>query len=284
MIMWNCMGFHCAGFHFLKEINRMSCDYRSMLDQTNMMNAKPTIALWNCCLLLLGMVSSLQGQDYEWDIFKSDENTQQKIQNRDSLLSHMKNKWEIKVSYGQWSFSGRVKSQEEELFFFDQGTGLWRFSGGWHVSERLSAEVGVGVQIQQNLPATPNVGSILAGDDFELEGSGGAFIPLDLTVKYYFTQKRWRPYVGIGGGAVLGNALYTLAEGNLADGVTRSDFETNGNAWLQKLETGIDYRLGLHTSASLNATILTSSKFQETLGGYTAYEGIFVNAGFSIVF
>lgn len=255
-----------------------------MLDQTNMKNVKSTIILWSCLLLLFGTMSNLQGQDYEWDIFKSDETTQQKIQNRDSLLLHMKNRWEIKVSYGQWSYSQRVKSEEEELFFFDQGTGLWRFSGSSHVGERLSAEIGVGIQIQRNLPATPNIGSILAGDDFELEGSGGAFVPLDLTVKYYFTQKRWRPYMGIGGGIVLGNALYTLAEGNLADGITRSDFETAGNAWLQKLETGIDYRMGLYTCASLNATILTSSKFQETLGGYTAYEGIFVNAGFSVVF
>ena len=255
-----------------------------ILDQTNMMNVKPTIASWSFLLFLLGMMSNLQGQDYEWDVFKSDEATQQKIQSRDSLLLHMKNKWEIKVSYGQWGFSERVKSQEEELFFFDRGADVWRFSGSWHVGERWSAEIGVGVQVQQNLPTTPNIGSILAGDDFELEGSGGVFIPLDLTVKYYFTQKRWRPYVGLGGGAVLGNALYTLAEGNLADGVTRSDFETTGNAWLQKLTSGIDYRLGLHTSASLNAAILTSSKFQETLGGYTAHEGIFVNAGFSVVF
>jgi hypothetical protein len=63
----------------------------------------------------------------------------------------------------------------------------------------------------------------LNGNDIEIEGSGGIFLPIDLGLKYYFTKKRFRPLVGFSVGSVSANFQYTIAEGNISNGFSRTD-------------------------------------------------------------
>ena len=50
-----------------------------------------------------------------------------------------------------------------------------------------------------------------------------------------------------------------------------------------KYALGSDYRIGKHTSASLNGAYYLSDRFGEPIGGYLRYSGFVVNLGFAVV-
>jgi hypothetical protein len=56
----------------------------------------------------------------------------------------------------------------------------------------------------------------------KIEGSGGIFLPFDVGLNITL-QKRFRPLVGFGVGAVSANFKYTIAEGNITNGISRTD-------------------------------------------------------------
>jgi hypothetical protein len=102
-------------------------------------------------------------------------------------------------------------------------------------------------------------------------------------LKYYFTQKRLRPLVGFGVGSVSANFQYTLAEGNISNGFSRTDNQFNDRARFRKIYTGFDYRLGKGSSLNLNLLYYSSGTFKEPIGGYLRYQGSVINTGFSII-
>lgn len=230
-------------------------------------------------LLSIGAVNA---QEREWEIDKIQRKEQEKKQSLDSILVHLKNKWEIKFAYGKLYFDKGARSINKEQFFLSNPMNLWQLSSSWHFSERLFADISIGFQLQKNIPV-PDIFSILNGNRIELEGSGVLFLPMDLGLKYYLTQKRFRPLVGVSIGSVLANSKYTIAEGNISTGIIRRDFQVRERALFGKINTGFDYRSGKHTNLSLNFSYFLLGNFKEPIGGYLNYEGFVVNVGFSFL-
>lgn len=232
------------------------------------------------CALMLS-ITSLTAQEREWEIDKAEKRAQAKKQALDSSLVHLKNKWEIKVAHGRWYFaSPRI----EELASFPKNMGVWEITGAWHFKERWLAELSVGVQLKRNIPTPPNIAAMLAGEDFNIEGSGGAFVPVSVGLKYYFTQKRFRPLIGISGGAAPVMFRYVFAEGNLINGVERTENKFSDRTLFGNINTGFDYRLSEQFSFSVNADYNFSSSFSKSIGGYSKYKGVLVNAGIAVIF
>ncbi|MEM9921532.1 MAG: hypothetical protein AAF990_25745 [Bacteroidota bacterium] len=234
------------------------------------------------CLFVF-LLPDLKAQDREWEFEKMQKRNEQKKQESDSILVHLKNKWDIKLTYGRWHFASNAKSKTEELFTLPRSMGFWQLVGSWHFSEKLSVDISIGFQLTKDVP-TPNIGDLLNGGDVEIEGSGGLFLPFDLGLKYYFAKERFRPLVGFGVGSVSANFQYTLAEGNLSSGFSRTDNRLRSRAALGKFFAGFDYRSGKHTILCVNFSYYYSDAFKEPIGGYLRYQGFAVNAGFSVVF
>lgn len=233
------------------------------------------------CLFVL-ILPDLKAQETEWEFDKMQSREKQKQRALDSTLVHLKNRWEIGLTYGRWYFSENAKSNTEELFTLPGSMNLWQLTGSWHFSEKLSADISIGFQLTRDAPS-PSINDILNGNNVEIEGGGGIFLPLDLGLKYYFTPKRFRPLVGFGVGSVSANFQYTLAEGNISNGFSRTDDQLNDRARFGKFFTGFDYRLGKGSSFNLNLLYYSSGAFKEPIGGYLRYQGFMVNTGFSII-
>lgn len=242
---------------------------------------KLKFVLATCIFVLL--MPDLKAQEGKWEFDKMQARKKEKILELDSTLVHLKDKWEIKLTYGRCFFSNNAKSNTEELFTLPRSMNLWKINGSWHFYEKLSADFSIGFQLYKDEPA-PNISDLLNGNDIEMEGSGGIFLPVDLGLKYYFIEKRFRPLVGFGVGSVSANFKYTIAEGNLSNGISRTDYQVNGRARFGKIYAGFDHRLGKSTSFSLNFLYYSSGKFKEPIGGYLRYQGLVVNTGFSILF
>jgi hypothetical protein len=234
------------------------------------------------CLFVL-ILPDLMAQEREWEFDKMQRREKQKQRELDSTLVHLKNKWEIKLNYGRWYFSNNARSKTEELFTLPGSMNLWQLTGSWHFNEKLSADISIGFQLTRDVPPTPNIFEVLNGNDIEIEGGGGIFLPFDLGLKYYFTKKRFRPLVGFGVGSVSANFQYTLAEGNISNGFSRTDNQLNDRARFRKIYTGFDYRLGKGSSFNLNLLYYSSGTFKEPIGGYLRYQGFVINTGFSII-
>lgn len=243
---------------------------------------KKTLFVITACLFVL-ILPDLKAQEREWEIDKMQSREKQKQNELDSIMVHLKNKWKIKLGYGRWFLSSNSRSKTEELFTLPGSMNLWQLAGSWHFSERLSADISIGFQLTRDVPPTPNILDLLNGNDIEIEGSGGIFLPVDLGLKYYFTKKRFRPLVGFGAGSVSANFQYTVAEGNLSNGFSRTDHQLNDRARFGKFFTGFNHRLGKNTIFSLNLLYYSSGIFKEPIGGYLRYQGFSVNTGFSII-
>jgi hypothetical protein len=233
------------------------------------------------CLFVL-MLPDLKAQEREWEFDKMQRREKQKQRASDSTLVHLKNRWEIGLTYGRWFFSEHAKSNTEELFTLPGSMNLWQLTGSWHFSEKLSADISIGFQLTRDVP-TPNISDVLNGNDIEIEGSGGIFLPFDVGLNYYFTKKRFRPLVGFSVGAVSANFKYTIAEGNITNGISTTEQQINGRARFGKFFTGFDYRLGKGSSFNLNLLYYSSGTFKEPIGGYLRYQGLVINTGFSII-
>ncbi len=183
----------------------------------------------------------------EWEIEKAEKRAQEKQKESDSIIVHLSKRWEIGLSYGRWQFNNASKSDQDELFSFSGAMNVWQLTGSWHFSERMCADFAMGIHLKTNTP-DPDVVSILNGDDIELEGFGVLLFPVDFGLRYYFTKRRLRPFLGIGAGVLPANARYTVAEGNINTGISRTDFQTRERAVFGKIKAGFDYRLGIKTN------------------------------------
>ncbi len=238
-----------------------------------------------CLLAIFAIIlsnSGLSAQKQEWEIDRFERREQEKNQSLDSTLVHLKNRWEIALAYGRWYFINDAISNDEELFSLSGPMSWWQFTGSWHFSERLCLGLSIGIQLKREVP-TPDVFSVLAGNNIELEGFGVLFLPIDIGLKYYITKKRFRPFLGLGAGSVLANSRYTIAEGNINTGINRTDYQIGDSVKLGYISAGLDYRLGKRTIFTLNSAYYLSNRFEETIGGYLSYQGLAVNAGLSIV-
>lgn len=244
------------------------------------MDNKIPVCIALFCAMMLS-ITSLTAQEREWEIDKFEKRVQAKKLELDSSLVHLKNKWEIKLAHGRWYFaSPRI----DELASFPKNMGAWEITGAWHFKERWLAELSVGVQLKRNIPTPPNIAAVLAGEDFNIEGSGGAFVPISVGLKYYFTQKRFRPLIGISGGAAPVMFRYILAEGNIINGVNRTENKFSDRTLFGNINTGFDYRLSEQFSFSVNADYNFSSSYSKSIGGYSKYKGVLVNAGIAVIF
>lgn len=233
--------------------------------------------------VILFLNTDANAQTYEWEFDKAQKKKQAKSEALDSNLVHLKNKWEIKVSYGRWFFTDSPKSTGEEAFVLPGNLGLWQLTGAWHFHEQFFASLTIGLQLKRDVP-TPDVFDVLNGNDIEIEGSGSAIIPIELGLKYYLSKKKFRPLVGISIGTVTANSRYIIAEGNLSNGFSQTEVEISGQTGFGQLNGGFDYRLGKYTSVGMNFAYYLSGKFREPIGGYERYGGLVINAGFAIVF
>ncbi len=241
-------------------------------------------------LALLGILPFLafgptvNAQEQEWELDKLKKREAEKSRALDSLLVHLEDRWELKLAYGRWFFSQSARSRQEELFFLPNQLALVQLMGNWHFSEQAFAHFGFGIQIKRDIPPTPNLFSVLSGDDIDLEGSGTILLPLELGINYYLTQTRFRPVVGFNLGTIWANGQYTLAEGNLSNGVERTDFNIRGNALFSGIRTGFDYRSGKRTNLGLTLSYSLSEKFNDPVGGFFRYQGTSASISYSLIF
>lgn len=197
----------------------------------------------------------------------------------------LKSKWEVSIGYGVLQFidNATLKSDDDYVKFPDQMS-ILSSSLTKHFLENYSANIYVGVQINKNLPPNPNIFSVLAGDDIRIEGSGGGFFPMGIGIKRYLLQSKLRPYIQLQGGIVMGNSQYTLAEGNIFDGVIRTDHKSESNVMHGIISTGFDYNLMKKYNINLNIGYNHSGDFKQRIGGYNNYNGLQLNTSFSIIF
>lgn len=227
----------------------------------------------------------LFAQDYEWEIDKIKKREEKKKIELDSLMVHLKNKWEISLNYGQWFFNNKAKSTEEELFFLPQNMGVWSFTLSRHFSERIAVNVKVGIQKKQIKPEQPNIISIIgSGGDVDIEGSGAGFVPIGIGMDYFFLKERFHPYAGLKLGIVLAQSQYTLVEGNVSSSIDRTEYMFNGSARFYEMTSGFMYRLSKNVQTGININYVNSTDFEEKVGGYSRYNGFTIAGIFAIVF
>lgn len=228
-------------------------------------------------------VSPLLAQTYEWEIDKHEKKEQEKQQAIDEYDFSLHNRWEIKFSYGKWGVTKSAKSMEEELFFLPAQMDRWQLHGSWHFTESLSADVSLGFQIERDVPSRASIFSVILGDEVEIEGSGGGFIPIDVGFRYYLLYNRFRPYIGVSQGVIMIRSQYTQAEGNLTNGIIRTDYSFEDRQWFGEMKTGFDYRVGKSIQLHLNIFYTWSNAFLEPVGGFLRYEGVGANLGMNVL-
>jgi len=254
------------------------------------MNTKRIPPVYCCsmllaCWLLLGSTQILaQNPSSELDdILRKDAAKNKEKASLDSVLIHLKNRWEIKISMGKVFFSPGTRSLQEEPFFLPDHLFLTRLGAAWHFGERWQAELGIGFHINRNIPPTPGIFSVLGGENIQVEGSGALLMPVDFGVRYALSKGRLRPLLGFSLGTIVGNERYIIVEGNILDGFNQTERGARENAPYAKLGGGLDYRLAKGLQCHIVLTYTQSKKFGQTLGGYHAYQGFGFQAGISII-
>ena len=194
---------------------------------------------------------------------------------QDSILNYMAKKWEISAGFGAWVFINSSMSDDpEEPFFLPTGMFLWHFQGAWHVTEKFSIDVSVGIHKKEDVPPQPSIFSIIGGNDLDIEGSGGGFVPLKIGARYYLKVERLRPFIGANAGVVLSKSQYTEVRGNIFDGINRTDYVMKDKVPVFSLSAGIDYRASEYVGLSFLTEYNVSDRFNETIGGYNRYHGV----------
>ena len=226
---------------------------------------------------------ALIAQTYEWEIDKHEKKEQAKQKAIDQYDFSLDKRWEIKLTYGKWGITSSAKSMEDELFFLPAQMDHWQLHGTWHLAESLSADLSIGFQIERDVPSRANIFSVILGDEVEIEGSGGGFIPIDVGVRYYLRKDRFRPYVGVSQGLLMIRSQYTQATGNLTNGIVRTDYSFQDRQWFAGMKAGFDYRASKLIQLNLNIFYTWSNAFLEPVGGFLRYEGLGINLGMAIL-
>jgi hypothetical protein len=194
-------------------------------------------------------------------------------------------KWEIAVGYGSLLFMEASKStKKEEPFFLPSGVGTWQLDVIWHFQNKLAANFNFGIQQEKNIPPTPNLFAILGGEELEIEGSGGGFVPVKGSILYYPFKNRLQPFLGAGMRLLIAKSQYTEVRGNIFDGITKTDFVSKDIVPLFGFNAGCGYRTGKLTQIALKADYAISKKFENSIGGYNRYNGFTLLAQIAVVF
>jgi hypothetical protein len=233
-------------------------------------------------ILLIGCV--LYSQEREWALDIIERQEQEKQKEKDSLMIHIKNNWEISLSYGKWYFNKNSKSTEDELFFLSQSMGLWNLSIARNFTESIRVNVNVGIQMEKFEPEEINFSSILSGGNIDIDGGAVLFIPLSFGLDYFFLKERFRPYAGLRVGNVAARSKYIIGSGNITTGIDQDEYEFSGNAPMYKVTSGFIYRTGIHVQLGANIDYANSRSFEEKVGGYSRYHGFIIAGSFSIIF
>ena len=226
----------------------------------------------------------LNAQNYEWQIDKQKRVELEKKRELDSLLVHLKNNWQLSLSYGQWYFENSAKSREKSILEFPKNMNAWNLSFARYLSEHLSVNSNLGILIKTIDPPRPDIFSVINGAEIEIEGGGMILMPISVGMDYFLLKQRLRPYVGFGVGAVLARNKYVEASGNISSGINRDEYEFSSNATFVELSSGFIYRTGKKVQLGLNCDYLRSEEFSENIGGYKAYNGIKISVSLAVVF
>lgn len=193
----------------------------------------------------------------------------------DSILNHIARKWEISVGFGAWVFiNSSMSNSPEEPFFLPTGMPLWYFQGAWHITEKFSIDFSGGIHSKKDVPPTPSIFSIIGGNDLDIEGSGGGFLPFKVGGSYYLKTGRLMPFIGANAGVVLAKSQYTEVRGNIFDGISRTDYKMEDKVPVFGFITGVDCRASEYVSLNFQAEYNISNRFNETIGGYNRYHGL----------
>lgn len=252
------------------------------LNKGRLLNKHWTLYFFFVISLLVCPQRSKAQKTYEWEIDRVEKREQEQKRISDSLMNYFKNRWEIKLSFGARTLNNTSRSTAEEPFYFPKVMSMWKLGGSWHVGERLALDLSIGWHLGKDVES-PDVSSVLNGEDFELEGSAGIFIPIELGGIYYLLVKRYRPYIGMSLGSVLVRTQYTQAEGNASTGIDRTEFSSRDRVGLGTFRTGIDYRLNKFMQANVQYAYYVSGRFEEVMGGYTSYTGGSFTMGLSFI-
>jgi hypothetical protein len=208
----------------------------------------------------------------------------EKQREKDSMMVHLKNNWEISLRYGQWFFNNNSKSTEDELFFLSRSMGLWNLSIARYFTESIRININAGIQMERFEPEQINFSSILSGGNIEVEGGAVLFIPLSFGLDYFFLKERFRPYAGLRVGNVVARSKYITGSGNMTSGIDQDEYEFGSNAPMYKVKSGFIYRTGKHVQLGANIDYANSRSFEEKVGGYSRYHGFIVAGSFSFIF
>lgn len=229
------------------------------------------------CFVFVFLTNGLFAQEGRPEAYKATEYQQKKEERKEYALTHLRNKWELSAGYGRWYFSEASKSGNPDELFYLPNMGIGTFSVTWHFHEKFSTNLTVGLQFKKDIPANPGLLRVISGEEIKIEGSGGGFIPLETGLKYNFTGRRLSPYIQASAGLVLGKSQYTIVEGNIFEGISRTDFVFSATAPLAGISSGIDYRLDNHFMLELDLKYRLSVKFNSVIGGYERYSGLAVS-------
>lgn len=241
-------------------------------------NQHPCFVCYITVFLLLFGLGETHAQQQSWEIDRIQERRQLQQLQIDSTINHLATRWEIRLSWGKWHPSANTQSE-----LSNGSMNTWQLGTSWHMKERLVLDLDLGVQIRKDIPATPDIGSIINGETIQVEGSGIVFLPLEFGLRYYLSAQKFRPIVGIKTGVVSANAKYILAEGSLITGFLRTEEEFKGRTGFIRLISGFDYRLGGRMNFLFHLSYTQSGEFTESIGGYSRYSGIGGQLGLSFL-
>lgn len=99
--------------------------------------------------------SLLYAQNYEWEIDKQKIKEQEDKLALDSVLVHLKNNWQLSLSYGQLYFDNSARLREKSILEFPNNMGAWNLSFARYLSEHLSVNVNLGMLIKKIVSPRP---------------------------------------------------------------------------------------------------------------------------------
>jgi len=237
-------------------------------------------------LIITVLVSNdtMMAQNYELPIERFNRREQEKKRELDSMMVHLKNNWQISLSYGQWYFNNSEKSNDETILDFPKNMGSWNLSLARYISESISANANIGIQLKKIEPDKPDFSSILNGDDIDIKGGGLTFIPFSVGIDYFFIIQKFRPFLGVDIGSVSAKSKLIKASGNINDGINTDELKLSSNAPFVEISSGFIYRTGENVQFGLNCDYVHSKDFGENIGGYKSYTGLKISGVFSIIF
>lgn len=233
--------------------------------------------------LLFGWGNAIHAQDYEWEIDRINRQKEAEQRLRDSFPFTFKNKLELKLDRGQWYFSDRVRSSNDESFFLSEGMNSWMLITSYYLLENLSLDASFGIKLAKEIPTRDAFLPITMGEEVEIEGYGAVFIPMDVGFTYYFLTNKLKPYLGINGGILVANTQHTLVTGNLTTGINRSENQTKDAIGFGRLHGGIRYQFGKRAALDLSSSQYFSKTYEVAMGGYERHAGLLIQLGYSLL-